>query len=313
MTPLFSLRYSLPAGVAVVLIGLLGWFNLGAYQTEHDQMVTTGQQDALRQVQALARQAQGEPHGPGSRAATELAMAMTDQRALGMALLDPSGRVEIAHRARLAGTEAFETLPGLTRERFLKAQRSSLPDVLLDHAGVRLTVLQSHLEPDPTSGLRNMTRGVVYLAYDLTHDHKLMQHQALRRLGIQSAGVLLLMLLVGAVLRWRVTQPLHRLEHMAQQLALSQTPQVVPEDGPTEVRQLASSFNSMAARIQSAQTELEGSRAHLASIIDSAMDAIITVDSDLRIRVFNPAAAHMFGWSEAEAVEIGRASCWERV
>ena len=107
------------------------------------------------------------------------------------------------------------------------------------------------------------------------------------------------------MLRWRVTRPLHRLERVAQQLASSHEPQLVSEEGPTEVRQLAHTFNSMSTRIQAAQTELENSRSHLASIIDSAMDAIITVDGDLRIRVFNPAAAHMFGYTEEQIAWFG--------
>ncbi len=302
MNGLFSLRVTLPAGMAVVLIALLGLFNLNAYQSAHDNLLHVARADALRQTEALARLAQSEAHGPGTRAATEVAIATTDHRTRRLVLIDPSGRIELAHRLTWVGHLASELMPDFSPERFAHVQRSSLPDLRFDPASHHLSVLQSHLDPGQDGRLRNLTRGAVLLVYDLGFDLRLLRHQALQRLALQSGGVLLLMLLLGAVLRWRVTQPLQRLEQAARELTGSQAPAMVQEDGPSEVRQLARSFNNMSSRIQAAQNALENSRAHLASIIDSAMDAIITVDGDLRIRVFNPAAARMFGCAESEAI-----------
>jgi len=302
MNALFSLRLSLPASMAVVLIALLGLFNLDAYRTAHDNMLRVARADALRQTEALARLAQSEPHGPGTRAATEVAIAATDHRTRELVLIDPAGRIELAHRLTWSGKLAAELMPDFSAERFAHVQRSSLPDLHFDPDSRHLSVLQSHLDPGRDGGLRNLTRGAVLLVYDLSFDHRLLRHQALQRLALQSGGVLVLMLLLGAVLRWRVTRPLQRLEQVARELTGAHTPATVQEDGPSEVRELARSFNNMTRRMQAAQTALENSRAHLASIIDSAMDAIITVDGDLRIRVFNPAAARMFGCAESEAV-----------
>jgi PAS domain S-box-containing protein len=51
-----------------------------------------------------------------------------------------------------------------------------------------------------------------------------------------------------------------------------------------------------------AEQALREAQARMAGIVASAMDAIITVDSEQRILVFNTAAVRIFGYSEAEAL-----------
>lgn len=59
-------------------------------------------------------------------------------------------------------------------------------------------------------------------------------------------------------------------------------------------------------RRQQHEAELEGvarqSSEQLAAIVRSAMDAIVTIDRDQRVFVFNPAAQAMFGYSEDQVV-----------
>ncbi|MDH5640412.1 MAG: PAS domain S-box protein, partial [Nitrospira sp.] len=63
----------------------------------------------------------------------------------------------------------------------------------------------------------------------------------------------------------------------------------------------AATLGAAAGRLE-AEGKLQISRLRLESIIESAMDAIITVDDDQRILLFNQAAEHLFGISAREAI-----------
>ncbi|MBC7603683.1 MAG: response regulator [Ramlibacter sp.] len=60
-------------------------------------------------------------------------------------------------------------------------------------------------------------------------------------------------------------------------------------------------LRDIAAR-EEAERALNASEAHLAAVIDAAMDAVITVEADGRIVVFNETAACIFGCSRADAL-----------
>jgi PAS domain S-box-containing protein len=91
------------------------------------------------------------------------------------------------------------------------------------------------------------------------------------------------------------------------------------DDKPMHDRRGLSILRIFAARARAEVERLEGERAlrgseqRLASIIDSAMDAIVTVDAAHRIALFNDAAEKVFGCAASEAIgaPIDRFLCGE--
>jgi PAS domain S-box-containing protein len=76
-----------------------------------------------------------------------------------------------------------------------------------------------------------------------------------------------------------------------------------------EMGRVVTSFNAIAARLRTewAQAHAESDRAtaaeaKLRSIVDTALDGIVTIDSTGRVSGWNPQAEAIFGWSEQEIV-----------
>jgi PAS domain S-box-containing protein len=298
-----SLRYSLPVAIALALLALLGLSFADGHVRQQQALLQTARDDALRQAEALARLARDARRGPDSPMAVEVAAAYTDPRADTVVLADGQARIQLAHRPTWAGIPATEVMPDFPTARFLRVTQAGTPETWTEPDRHRLSVMLPQGAP-AAGGFPGAGRGVVYLVYDLAHPLAQARRDGLQRLAVLGAGVLLLMLATAVLLRQRLTLPLRALERAARQLTLSQAVDPVPERGPGEVRQLARSFNAMTERVRQAQAALESSRSHMASIIASAMDGILTVDRELRIQVFNPAAARMFGYSEAEALGL---------
>ena len=69
-----------------------------------------------------------------------------------------------------------------------------------------------------------------------------------------------------------------------------------------ELQHQAVQLEETAAELEVVNEELSASAAHLRSIIDSALDAIITTDAQSRVLQWNHHAEAMFGWSATEAI-----------
>lgn len=140
-----------------------------------------------------------------------------------------------------------------------------------------------------------------------------MSDHALRRNLIALAGITLLVLVIG----WMLDQVfvLRRIENLigaTRRLAVGEwnaRTDLICDRG--ELGQLACSLDVLAENLRSreaerdqAQNNLQETLQTLRTIIEASPAAIIALSPSGHVRMWNPAAQHLFGWSEEEAIGI---------
>ena len=136
--------------------------------------------------------------------------------------------------------------------------------------------------------------------------------RALREIDVALAWVTVMTLGVAIggtlVFSHRLTRPLRDLAAAADGIAGGKTKTRVRSTGPVETRRLADAFNRMADwlvhwqdAVEARTAELNVSYRRFRAITDSASDAIVSIDARGRIVFWNPRAATVFGYTDAEA------------
>jgi two-component system phosphate regulon sensor histidine kinase PhoR len=91
-----------------------------------------------------------------------------------------------------------------------------------------------------------------------------------------------------------VTRPLERLRIAARALASGSFAGVAALGGGSEVEELGSAFNEMAARLHESLRSLDQERSRLEALLASSRDAIVVLDADGAVRYLNRAASSLY-------------------
>ncbi len=123
----------------------------------------------------------------------------------------------------------------------------------------------------------------------------------------RDAGIALLLALgLGLVLLDYLIRPnarlLSKLTEFADRIVIHPGRTIEVARNTIEFERLSYAMNEMSRAIARHQSELETTNSRLRSIVDSALDAVITVDRQGRITDFNPAAVQMYGVAAREAI-----------
>ncbi|WP_395059941.1 ATP-binding protein [Polaromonas sp.] len=125
-----------------------------------------------------------------------------------------------------------------------------------------------------------------------------------RSLGLL-AGFSVLLLAASLGMAWwmgdRIARSIQALRAPAQALGYGQKVDV-PALPIREVDELGRAISKASTILAAAEEALTSSEARMRGVVESAMDAIITVDEAQRIVLYNKAAERIFGWSHAEVL-----------
>ena len=134
-------------------------------------------------------------------------------------------------------------------------------------------------------------------------------------IAIATFGLAVLVIPIARRLATWLGQPLAEIADTAEALRGGDLSRRVPERVQDEIGQLATAFNEMAEELERSYNTLgslleesttgqQRAEAKLASVVDTATDAIISADGNARVIMFNQAAERMLGCTAAEAFGI---------
>jgi len=123
-------------------------------------------------------------------------------------------------------------------------------------------------------------------------------HRLLLLAVVAAVGV---SLLAALVLSRRIAEPLQGMRGLVAEMAAGDFSKRLEVKEPTEVVELAQSFNSLADSLQRTLGELQHEQARLRGILASVSEGIIAVDPKGRVTLVNPQAADLLKVSQQEA------------
>jgi two-component system, OmpR family, sensor histidine kinase ResE len=109
----------------------------------------------------------------------------------------------------------------------------------------------------------------------------------------------------------KITKPLLSMKQAADRIADGDYQSRVPVPSSDEIGQLARTFNHMTERLENTITDLNHQKEHLASILRSMADAVITFDAEGRVILTNPPAEEIIRnwasiqWGGQDRVSVG--------
>ncbi|MBI4513949.1 MAG: PAS domain S-box protein [Gemmatimonadetes bacterium] len=134
-------------------------------------------------------------------------------------------------------------------------------------------------------------------------------------LGVGLGGLLVLLTALGlaVVAATQFTRPIYQLRAGARRLAAGEFETRLDIETNDEMEDLAADFTQMAGRLREHTNRLEdlvaertealrAAHADLEEILSHSQDAILRLDRESRVRVWNRGAERMFGYSAAEAI-----------
>lgn len=296
-----SLKWSLPTGLAALLLIFTAVATWNSLNTRHAILTETARQDALNHVSHLARMTELGWQSSPLLVASDLDQISVDPRVAAVAVLDEQGRIMLSQRTAWSGLEIKSVLPGFDDGWRLQAMSAGLAQVRVAQDGLHLTSLQPFALAGASDELRSMRQGAILIQMNLTQAWREARTQALLARAPGLAAAMLVLLAVGVLLHLFVARPLQVLAQAAGRLQQGQLGTRAILQGPLEIVQLAQGFNGMAQAIQDAQQAQITSEERIALTLQSMGDGLIATDTRARITLMNPAAERVTGWTLAQA------------
>ncbi len=125
-------------------------------------------------------------------------------------------------------------------------------------------------------------------------------HSLKKTLAVILSITILAVLVAAFLLGRKVAKPILAVAEAAREIGHGNLEAAVHIESNDEVGLLADSFNKMCLDLQESGRALKENEERLSAVINANKDAMIAVDEEARIILFNPAAEKMLGWTSEE-------------
>lgn len=269
-----ALSAALFAGGAWIIMGRL-------YEVENERAFAAS---AMALAAALPREAAESEVGAwcaevASASAYRLTLIAPDGRVLADTMADPATMEN--HAARPEVAKALNGLTTTSHRRSATVGKELFYAATPVHAAARIVAVLRIAADLPAIEARLAPARWLLLAYVIL--------------------VALAAVLAAALFSRRVASPLAALAEAARAVAAGERSRPIPQvSAPEEVAVLAAGLEAMSTELARRVREAEADGRERTAILDSMAEAVLALDSELRVRVANPAAAALFGFARPE-------------
>jgi signal transduction histidine kinase len=123
-----------------------------------------------------------------------------------------------------------------------------------------------------------------------------------RRLLVTALVFIVLAIVAGVLLGWRVTRPAEALTDAAIRLGQGDFATSIPTAGPAEIGQLARTMDDMRRNLVDLNAELRHREAEAQVVLEAVVEGVYAVDQERNIRYLNPQAARLLGVEASEVI-----------
>ncbi|MFM2262318.1 MAG: hypothetical protein RI959_994, partial [Pseudomonadota bacterium] len=230
-----------------------------------------------------------------------LAQYKSDRNLRHLAIYSPAGEVVLANHS-IASNTAERQQPAASPRWISDLKVGGPVKVDADTEGRQISVAQAFAWPPKSGEIRGLDYGVVLAKFDVGSTIDELQAEAARRYLLVAAMFVVSAFLMFVLFdRW-VIKPLVDLNLAAQELGAGRLRHRVNPSKIRELGVLGHSFNRMSEDLQRVLSEVENSERRYRSLIDSAPDAILTINDRGLIETFNHIAEQLFGYDGSEVL-----------
>ena len=228
--------------------------------------------------------------------ATELLIhEATDPRLKYVAIVQPNGTVAVSTRTAHVNKAAKDVWPPDYLDR-ITAAPNGMASEWIDEANGSLNYFQKFNWISPLNPGRGGAKGTIVVVIDTRQAIETARQHMLSEQGTMALVMMVTTALLFGLLFRGLIQPLGVLRQGVRQLGAGQLQVSLPPFRVVEMQELGQAFNEMSGHLKDRILEIQGSESRLRALINSAPDAILSVNRGLDIVSANPAAAQLFGY-----------------